>query len=72
MGAEFDGMGRNLIIIGVVLITVGVVMMSNLDVPLGRLPGDIKINREHFSFYLPITTSIILSIILSLILKLFK
>jgi len=43
-----------------------------LGVPVGRLPGDVYVKRGNFSFYFPITTSIILSIILTLILSLFR
>ena len=45
-------------------------MMAGL--PLGRLPGDIYLKREHFTVYLPITTSILLSIVLTVILSLFR
>lgn len=43
-----------------------------MGLPLGRLPGDVAVKRDHFSFYFPITTSIILSIILTLIFSLFR
>jgi membrane protein implicated in regulation of membrane protease activity len=41
-------------------------------VPLGRLPGDIVVRRGSFSFYLPITTSIIVSVALTVLMALFK
>lgn len=41
-------------------------------VPIGRLPGDIVVRRGSFSFYLPITTSIIVSIALTVLMALFK
>ena len=62
--------GRVLIVVGLVIVAVGALM--SLGVPIGRLPGDIAVKRENFSFYFPITTSIILSIILSLILAIFR
>ncbi len=43
-----------------------------LGVPVGRLPGDIVVRRGSFSFYFPLTTSIILSILLTLLLALFR
>ena len=43
-----------------------------LGVPLGRLPGDFYVRRGGFSFYFPLTTSILLSIVLTLILALFR
>lgn len=72
MGSQFQGMGKNLIIIGLLLVAVGVIFTFDLNLPLGRLPGDMKIEQENFSFYLPITTSIILSVVLSILLKLFE
>jgi hypothetical protein len=41
-------------------------------VPVGRLPGDIVVRRGSFSFYLPITTSIIVSVVLTALMALFK
>jgi len=59
--------------IGVVATLVGVVMWSGLAPKwLGRLPGDIRIERGNSSFYFPIVTCIILSIMLSLLLSLFS
>ena len=63
-------MGKALVLAGLAIAGIGVLMM--LGLPLGRLPGDIAIKRDNFSFYLPITTSIILSIILTLILSMFR
>jgi hypothetical protein len=63
-------MGRAVVAVGLAIAAIGVLMMFGF--PIGRLPGDIAIKRENFSFYLPITTSIILSIILTLVLALFR
>ena len=63
-------MGKTLFFVGIGIAALGLVIM--LGVPLGRLPGDIYVKRGSFSFYFPITTSIILSIILTLILSLFR
>ena len=63
-------MGKTLVIVGLVIAALGVVMM--LGVPLGRLPGDIAIRRGNFSFYFPLTTSIVLSIVLTLLLAWFR
>jgi Protein of unknown function (DUF2905) len=62
--------GRALVLIGLGIAGIGLLVM--LGLPLGRLPGDIAVKRDNFSFYLPITTSIILSIILTLVLSLFR
>jgi hypothetical protein len=59
-----------LILIGLAIAGVGALMA--LGVPFGRLPGDIAVKRDNFSFYFPITTSIILSIILTVILAIFR
>jgi hypothetical protein len=59
-------MGRILIILGVVLVVVG--LLVNLGLPIGRLPGDFSVRRGNFSFYFPLTTSIIASILLTLLL----
>ena len=63
-------MGKTLVLIGLGITALGFVMM--LGVPFGRLPGDIYVRRGNFSFYFPLTTSIILSIILTLIFAFFK
>ena len=60
--------GKTLIIFGVILIGVGILLTFFDKIPfLGKLPGDIYIQKKNFSFYFPITTSILISIILSLI-----
>jgi uncharacterized membrane protein len=67
--------GRLLIIVGVVLIILGIIVSYSgffSFLKLGRLPGDIAIKRESFSFYFPITTCILLSLILTLVVYLFR
>lgn len=61
-------MARWLIILGVVLVLAGLLWPWLSRFGLGRLPGDIVIERESFRLYLPITTSLLVSIVLSLIL----
>ena len=60
-------MGRLLIALGLVLVVVGALV--TLGLPIGRLPGDFTVRRGSFSFYFPLTTSIIASIILTLIMS---
>ena len=68
-----NGLGRSLIILGLVLVAAGVIISLSPRIPwLGRLPGDIYIKRENFSFSFPLTTCILLSLLLSLILWLFR
>ena len=73
---ELGGLGKFLIGFGVVMIILGGIflLLGNLSgkVPwIGRLPGDIYIQRGNWSFYFPLATSILLSIILTLIFSLF-
>jgi Protein of unknown function (DUF2905) len=63
-------MARLLILAGVVLILAGLVVKAGL--PLGRLPGDIVIQRGHSTFYIPIVTCIVVSVVLSLIAALMR
>ena len=65
-------MARWLIIAGVVLIALGLAWPLISKLGLGRLPGDIHIEREGFSFYFPLMTGLIISIILSLVLWFFR
>lgn len=62
-----------LIVAGIILAALGVLFVFADKIPyIGRLPGDIYIKREKFSFYFPLTTSIIISIILTIIFSLFR
>ncbi len=62
-------LGRLLVVLGVLLVLVGLVLMVMGRVPwIGRLPGDIHVQRGNWSFYFPLTTSILLSVVLSLLL----
>jgi hypothetical protein len=63
-------MGKLLVLVGLGIAGVGLLMM--LGVPLGRLPGDIYVKRDGFSFYFPLTTSIVLSLVLTLLFALLR
>ena len=66
-------LGKTLIVFGLVLVAVGVVLSFAPKIPwLGRLPGDIYLNRGNFTFYFPLTTCILLSLIITLVLYLFR
>jgi hypothetical protein len=66
-------MGKLLIIIGIVCIIAGLLINYLPKIPyLGKLPGDIAIERENFKFYFPVATSILVSILLSLLLFLYN
>ena len=61
-------LGRVLIVAGVVIATVGVALLFVGRIPwLGRLPGDIHIERGHWSFHFPLATSLLLSVLLTLV-----
>ncbi|HJX98657.1 MAG TPA: DUF2905 domain-containing protein [Chthoniobacterales bacterium] len=65
--------GKFLMIIGAVVLVLGFILWSGLAPKwLGRLPGDIRVEREHGAFYFPIVTCIIISIVLSLIFSIFR
>jgi len=64
-------MAKIIIVIGVVLVLIGLTILFLQKVSfLGKLPGDILIKKENFTFYFPLSTSIVVSIIVSLILYL--
>lgn len=65
---DFQNLGRLLIIVGIAIIALGAILFFFNKIPfLGKLPGDIMIQRKNFTFYFPIVTSIVISILLSLI-----
>lgn len=60
-------------VLGGVLVLVGALLSFGGRVPwLGRLPGDIVVERENFTFYFPIVTSIVISVLLTLVMMLFR
>lgn len=68
-----SAMGKILIVIGVIIIFIGLAFLFADKIPFfGKLPGDIYIKKERFSFYFPITTSIIISIILTILFYIFR
>jgi len=72
MPTDLSDFGKILIGIGIVIVLMGAVLvlagrLPGVFGPIGKLPGDILIKRDSFTFYFPITTSILASIILSLL-----
>ena len=68
MGAEWQGLGRALIFFGVILAGLGVVLLVAPKIPwIGRLPGDIMIERDRFTFYFPLASCLVASLALSLV-----
>jgi hypothetical protein len=66
------GFGRFLIVAGIVLIAAGLLWPWLSRLGLGRLPGDIVIERENFRFYFPIITSLVVSLGLTLLIWFFR
>jgi hypothetical protein len=65
---ELSAFGKILIGLGIIMIVIGGLFVIGGKIPfIGRLPGDIAIQKKNFSFYFPITTCIIISVIFSLI-----
>ena len=65
-------MRKTLITIGIVVLAVGLLWPFLAKLPLGRLPGDIVIDKPHFKIYIPSTTMILVSAVISLIMWLLR
>jgi hypothetical protein len=65
-------MQRTLIVIGLLVVVIGLLWPWVSQLPLGRLPGDIVVDRPGFRFYFPVTTMIICSIVISAVLWLIR
>jgi hypothetical protein len=67
----FEGIGKALIIAGIVIAVLGVLLAFGARIPfLGKLPGDIVIRKDGISFYFPLVTLLLLSLLLTLIINL--
>ena len=65
-------MQRFLVILGLAILVAGLAWPWLARLGLGRLPGDIHIERENFSFYFPLTTGIVISLVVSLLIWIFR
>lgn len=65
-------MQRTLIILGLVILAIGLLWPWLGKLPFGRLPGDILVRRDQFSFFFPLTSMVVLSLVVTLILWLFR
>ena len=71
--SDFSSMGKWLIVAGVVLALLGGFFLLFDKIPfLGKLPGDIRVEKRGFSFYFPVVTCLLLSVVVSLILWIFS
>ena len=67
--SSVESLGKVLVGLGVLIAVIGAVLMLSPRLPwLGKLPGDISIEKEHFRLYIPLGTSILLSVVASLVL----
>ena len=70
---DMQGWGKGLIVVGIVITLIGVFVTFSPKIPfLGKLPGDILVKKENFTFYFPLASSILLSLLLSLGLYLWR
>jgi hypothetical protein len=69
---DINALARWILLAGAVLILVGAVLwvFGRFDLPIGRLPGDIRIQRGNFSCFIPLASSLLISLILSVVLSL--
>jgi len=66
-------MGKMLIVLGTLMVLIGVLVSLRGEIPfLGRLPGDIRIEREHFSLFIPLGSGLLISALASLLLWLLR
>jgi hypothetical protein len=70
---QFQNFGRIFIVIGIIFLILGALFIFGNKIPyVGRLPGDIIIQKKNFTFYFPITTLILLNLLVLLLIYLFK
>jgi len=73
MPENFQHLGKVLIIAGALLLGAGLLLTFWGKLPfIGKLPGDMVIKKENFTFYFPIVTCIVISLLLTLIMSVFK
>jgi hypothetical protein len=68
---DFSSLGKGIVVLGILLVVLGgiVWLLGKTGLPLGRLPGDIRIEGEKLSCYVPIVTMIVLSVVLTIVLN---
>ena len=60
--------GRSLLVVGLVLAGIGLLLMTGTGLPLGRLPGDIRFQRDGVTVFIPLGTMLLVSVVLSILL----
>ena len=71
-GVNMNSFGKLFVIIGLFMIVLGGILILGERFGFGKLPGDIFIERENFTFFFPIVSSLIISLILTLLLNIFR
>lgn len=70
---DFSSLGRFLVVLGLIVAVIGLALIFAGEIPwIGRLPDDFFLRGRNFSFYFPLTTSILISVILTRILRFFN
>lgn len=66
--------GKTLVVVGLGLVALGLLVWlgGKMNLPLGRLPGDIRIDRPNFKFHFPLTTCLLISVVLTVIMWLLR
>jgi hypothetical protein len=65
--------GKTLVFFGLILVGLGLILLFGPKIPwLGKLPGDITIKRDNFTFYFPLATSVVISVLLTILFSLFR
>jgi hypothetical protein len=68
-----QGFGKTLILVGILLLVLGIIFSLGPKIPyVGKLPGDLYIQRGRFTFYFPLATCLVLSLVFTLVLYLFR
>ena len=66
----FEGIGRVILIVGILMVVLGLIIIFGTRVPLlGKLPGDILIKKDSFTLYFPVATLLLLSVVLTLVIN---
>ena len=65
-------MQKILIYIGLIILAIGILWPLLKEIPIGRMPGDIVLKKDKFTFYFPIITCLVVSLIISIIFRFFK
>ena len=68
-----QGFGKTLILVGIILLVLGIIFSLGPKIPyVGKLPGDLYIQRGRFTFYFPLATCLVLSLVFTLVLYIFR